>query len=87
MSEHVNSSSFSPNSSGASLRRVRNGIRERDLKAMLKCLREFGLQPRALDAMPDGTLRWHFGSPEISDDDLLDRELAEFEARHGQGRA
>ena len=35
----------------------------------------------------DGTLRWHFGSLQISDDDQLDRELAEFEARNGKGRA
>jgi hypothetical protein len=86
MSELANFPSH-PQRHGASSRRVRNGVRERDLKATLKCLREFGIQPTALDTMPDGTLRWHFGPFDVSDDHLLDRELAEFEARHGQGRA
>ncbi|KFL27058.1 hypothetical protein JP74_09085 [Devosia sp. 17-2-E-8] len=63
----------------------RPSVRPSDLKAALEVLREFGMTPSALDTMPDGTYRWHFTKPASSDDDELDRELAEFEKRHGSG--
>lgn len=57
-----------------------------DLRTTLTILKENGMRPCALDTMPDGTCRWHFTQPLGNDEDSLDRELAEFEARHGNGR-
>lgn len=56
------------------------------LKTTLQALRESGIQPAALDSMPDGTFRWHFTAPPEHGEDALDRELAAFEAKHGYGR-
>lgn len=58
-----------------------------ELKGTLKVLQENGLKPCALDRLPDGTIRWHFTEPPAGDETVLDRELAEFEAKHGYGRA
>lgn len=57
-----------------------------DLKATLRLLHDNGMRPCALDTMPDGTYRWHFTAPHSNDEDSLDRELAAFEAAHGNGR-
>jgi hypothetical protein len=57
------------------------------MKSTIKLLRENGMQPTAMDTMPDGTIRWHFTTPQAPDVDDLDRELEAFEARHGYGRA
>lgn len=65
-------------------RRRRSRLSE--LKSTLRALREGGLMPCALDSMPDGTYRWHFTAPPSNDETSLDRELAEFEARHGYDR-
>ncbi len=67
-------------------RKQRPGLRERDLRSALKLFQEFGVQPTALEIMPNGMLRWHFG-PVGTTEDELDKELQEFEARHGKGRA
>ena len=64
-------------------RRTRARIRTRDLKATLTFLKEAGMAPAALDLLPDGTCRFHLVSPADNDDDMLDRELAEFRSRHG----
>jgi len=45
------------------------------------------MEPCALDSLPDGTYRWHFTTPAANDEDSLDRELQQFEAKHGYGRA
>lgn len=66
---------------------ARRRLRVSDLKGTLNALRESGLQPCALDTMPDGTYRWHFTAPAANDEDSLDRELAAFEAKHGYDRA
>ena len=58
-----------------------------ELKGTLQVLRDSGMQPCALDSLPDGTYRWHFTPPLSSDETSLDRELAEFEGKHGYGRA
>jgi hypothetical protein len=58
-------------------------IRSSDIKTTLAALKESGLTPCALDTLPDGGMRWHFTTPRSSDDDDLDRELAEFTARNG----
>lgn len=57
------------------------------LKNTLKILRDGGMSPTALDTLPDGTYRWHFTAPASNDETALDRELEEFEAQHGNGRA
>lgn len=57
------------------------------LKTTLQALKESGIQPAALDSLPDGSFRWHFTPPPSHDEDGLDRELAAFEAKHGYGRA
>lgn len=56
------------------------------LKNTLQALRDSGMQPTALDTMPDGTMRWHFTAPAAHGDDALDRELEAFEAKHAHGR-
>lgn len=58
-------------------------IRINDLKATLSALQKGGLSPSALDTLPDGTFRWHFTPPPQGDENDLDRELAEFEKKHG----
>lgn len=57
------------------------------LKSTLQALRESGIEPSALDTLPDGTFRWHFTAPASHGEDDLDRELAAFEEKHGYGRA
>ena len=57
------------------------------LKTTLQALKESGVEPTALDSLPDGSFRWHFTPPATNDEDALDRELAAFEAKHGYGRA
>ena len=44
-----------------------------------------GLKPCAMDLLPSGVVRFHLSPPAGGGDDELDRELAEFEAKHGQG--
>lgn len=66
---------------------TRTRFRLSELKATLTLLKEGGMQPCALDTLPDGTYRWHFTPPPPSDENDLDRELAAFEAKHGYGRA
>lgn len=58
-----------------------------ELKGTLQVLRDGGLKPCALDSLPDGTYRWHFTPPLANDESVLDRELAEFEGKHGYDRA
>jgi hypothetical protein len=65
----------------------RRRLRISELKATIRALQDAGMPPSALDCMPDGTHRWHFTAPPSNDETGLDRELAEFEARHGYGRA
>jgi len=44
-----------------------------------------GLRPCAVDILLTGTVRFHITAPATAQsDDDLDRELAEFEAAHGQ---
>lgn len=58
-------------------------VRVRDLSSTLEALRSHGIEPCALDLLPDGTHRWHFTKPADNDEDELDRELAEYRAKHG----
>ena len=58
-----------------------------ELKATLQALRDGGIEPCALDTLPDGTYRWHFTPPPANDESALDRELAAFEGKNGYGRA
>ena len=57
------------------------------LKTQLQAMKESGMPPAALDSMPDGSFRWHFTPPVANDDDALDREIEDFKAKHGYGRA
>ncbi len=58
-------------------------LRIRDVNATLEALKRNGMTPTALDTLPDGTFRWHFTPPTQDDGDELDRELAEFDRKHG----
>ncbi|NTF99032.1 hypothetical protein G6L30_02770 [Agrobacterium rhizogenes] len=58
-------------------------LRIRDVNATLEALKRNGMTPTALDTLPDGTFRWHFTPPSHDDGDELDRELAEFDKKHG----
>jgi hypothetical protein len=59
----------------------------RRINAGVSALEARGLRPCAVDFLTTGTVRLHISTPTATDDpdDDLDRELAEFEARHGQG--
>lgn len=61
----------------------RPALRVRDVTATLEALKKNGMTPTALDTLPDGTFRWHFTPPAQNDEDDLDRELAEFDKKHG----
>lgn len=61
----------------------RPALRIRDVNATLEALKKNGMTPTALDTLPDGTFRWHFTPPAQNDEDDLDRELAEFDKKHG----
>lgn len=63
----------------------RPGVRQSDIRATAAALKKSGLTPSALEALPDGTFRWHFGSAAISEQTALDKEWAEFEAKNGKG--
>jgi len=63
----------------------RPAVRAKDMQATLDALAQRGLKPCTLDVLPDGTVRWHFTPPVSSAEDDLDRELAAFEAKHGEG--
>jgi hypothetical protein len=58
-------------------------LRIRDVNATLEALKRNGMTPTALDTLPDGTFRWHFTPPALDNGDELDRELAEFDRKHG----
>lgn len=58
-------------------------LRVRDVNATLEALKKSGMTPTALDTLPDGTFRWHFTPAPQGGDSDLDRELAEFDKRHG----
>lgn len=59
----------------------------RRVNAGASALEARGLKPCAMDILPTGTIRFHLTAPVSgAGDDDLDRELAEFEARHGQDR-
>lgn len=58
-------------------------LRVRDVNATLEALKKGGMTPTALDTLPDGTFRWHFTPAPQSEDTDLDRELAEFDKKHG----
>ena len=64
----------------------RPAIRKSDVDAAAATLLARGLRPKAVDFLPSGAIRFHFEDPSpVQDGDDLDRELAEFEAKHGQG--
>ncbi|TPM92689.1 hypothetical protein [Mesorhizobium sp. B2-1-3A] len=63
----------------------RPALRPSDLVNALAALKQAGVEPSSLEVLPDGTHRWHFTKPAASDDNDLDKELAEFDARHGHG--
>ena len=65
--------------------RHRPGLRRRDLETAIAWAAEHGLSIRALRASGDGSFTLDFGNPEAANDDALDRELAQLEARHGKG--
>ena len=64
-------------------KRRRPTLRVRDVSTTLEALRKSGMTPTALDTLPDGTFRWHFTLTAKSDEDDLDRELAEFDKKNG----
>lgn len=58
-------------------------LRKSDLRAALAAIQEAGLHPKALDILPDGTMRWHFVESVDAGDDEVDRAFAEFDRKHG----
>jgi hypothetical protein len=68
---------------GQSLKQRKKVSLKRRTDAGVTALEARGLQPCAVDYLPNGTIRFHLSSPTHEDD--LDRELAKFEAQHGKG--
>lgn len=60
------------------------GLRQSDLSAALSCLLAAGLKPRGLKVTREG-FELDLGEDEAAPLSDLDRELAEFEAKHGAG--
>lgn len=59
----------------------RAAIRSSDIKTTLAALKESGITPCALDTLPDGGMRWHLTPVKASEEDEIDREIRENEAR------
>jgi hypothetical protein len=75
-------------STGSLMSMQRRPHLRRRINAGAAALEARGLRPCAMDLLPTGTIRFHLiapGATEESGPDDLDRELADFEARHGQG--
>ena len=62
----------------------RPAIRKTDIDTAVASFMARGLKPTAADFLPSGGIRFHFIEPSTPPDDDLDRELAAFEAKHGQ---
>ena len=63
----------------------RPAIRKTDIDVAAASLIAHGLKPKAVDFLPSGRIRFYFEDPSSDDDnEELDRELAEFEANHGE---
>ena len=60
-------------------------IRKSDIENAAATLLAHGLRPKAIDFLPSGGIRFHFDDPTVPATDELDKELAELEARHGEG--
>ncbi len=62
------------------------GLRRR-VHAGVAALEAKGLKPCAVDILPTGAIRFHLNTPVLAAvvENDLDRELADFEAKHGQG--
>jgi hypothetical protein len=63
----------------------RPAIRSSDVDAAVAALEARGIRPFAIDLLPTGAVRVHLAPLETDTVSALDRELAEFEARHGKG--
>lgn len=64
----------------------RPAVRKSDLSAALGATMALGLKPRQIRFHADGSFTCDFDErPASADGDDLDIELAQFEARHGQG--
>jgi hypothetical protein len=63
----------------------RRAIRSSDVDAAVAALEARGIRPSAIDLLPTGAIRVHIAPLQSDNMSDLDRELAEFEARHGQG--
>lgn len=62
---------------------ARPGIRDCDIRAAVQAERVFG---RPVRAITRGDVTIHFDDPgQKTANDSIDREIAELEARHGQG--
>lgn len=67
-------------------RQRRPQLRDADLETAWAFAEKHGLKVRALQSDGRGGFRLDFEEPTAANDDV-DRELAELEARHGQGAA
>lgn len=63
--------------------RARCTFRERDLRVAVEAARAAGLEIGRVEIDREGKIVVVAGKPEVAND--LDRELAAFEARHGEG--
>ena len=68
------------------MRHRRPQLRDSDLETAYAFAAKHGLKVRALQSDGRGGFRLDFEEPTPANDDV-DRELAELEARHGQGAA
>jgi hypothetical protein len=59
----------------------RPSIRSSDIKTTLAAFKEAGISPCAVDTLPGGAIRWHLTPLKASEEDDIDREIRENEAR------
>jgi len=63
----------------------RRPVLRRRVNTVASALEAHGLRPCAIDILSTGTVRFHLTPPIAGGDEAdLDRELADFEARHDQ---
>jgi len=65
----------------------RTSICKRDIESTLSALTAQGLTPALIERRPDGSMFFHMVPPAANLGDAVDIEIADFEARHGQGRS
>jgi hypothetical protein len=60
-------------------------VKPTEIARTVRSVQSTGLNVRNVEISADGVIRINVGEPDAAGDVTLDRELADFESRHGQG--